>query len=90
MNKRKMDVGDRRFATRAGVSFRSALIAFFVFFAAAALLNGRHLHEAASRRPFGPVRTAWMIGTAPLNRVTVTLGLDRLRELFDRFQDTQP
>ncbi len=82
-------MGDRRAAARKGVSVRSALQAVFVFYIAAALLNGRHMYEAASRRPYGPARTFWVSVTKPIARVTVALGLDRVRAFFEPLQDTE-
>ncbi len=76
---KEIDVGDRRAEAKAGCPFRSVLAAVFVFYVAAALLNGEALHDKASKRAYGPVRQVWMAMTAPLNWATTTLKLDRFR-----------
>ena len=82
-----IDVGDRRAEAGAGVPLRSTLVALMVFYAAAMLLNGRHLHEAAARRPYGPGRTFWMALTAPFHHAAVTLRLDAFRARFEILQE---
>ncbi len=87
VSNRESDVGDRREAGKVGVPLRHVVFSFLVFFISAALLNGRHLYEAASLRPYGPTRAVWMAITRPLNTVSCTLRLDRLRAKFETFQE---
>ena len=86
----KPDVGERRALNGAGRSFRSVVVAFLVFYAAAALLNGRHLHEDAKKREFGPVRDAWVAATRPLHDISVFLGLDHFRGGVEHLRKEQP
>ncbi len=85
-----MDVGQRRAETQVGVSLRRACVAFLVFYLAAAVLNGRALHEGASRRPYGAARDVWMTATAPLRWAATTLKLDRFRVLFEHVLEDEP
>ncbi len=77
------DVGERRAAANMGSPFRSALLAVFVFYIAAGILNGRALHENASRRPYGAARDIWMAATAPLHWISTATGADRIRASFE-------
>lgn len=79
----QLDVGERRALTGAGVPLRSCVAGVLVFYLLAGALNGHALHESASRREFGPARTAWMTLTAPLSRISRATGLYRFRAWFD-------
>ena len=83
MNTGSQDIGERRVAERRGAPFRAGLMAVFIFYVAAALLNGRHLYEDASRRSYGPAREAWMGALRPLARISERWGLDRLRAVCE-------
>ncbi len=85
-----IDIGDRRAAANTGIPFRQALVVFFVFYVVAALLNGRAIYEEASRREYGPVRTAWMTATAPLNAVATRTGVYRFRRIFEGWLEDEP
>ena len=85
MQSKSVDVGERRADAQAGVPFRRALVAVFVFYMVAAVLNGRALNEGASERPYGPVRDVWVGATAPLHWLSTTLRMDRLRSFFESF-----
>lgn len=89
MHPRNIDVGDRRAAAQAGVPFKQAVIAVLAFYLVAATLNGRAIHEQASRRTYGPVRTVWMRATAPLHWVS-TRTLDSFRSLFENVLEDEP
>lgn len=90
MTPKHIDVGERRAEMKVGVSLRRACIAFFIFYLAAAVLNGRALHEGASRRPYGTARDVWMTATAPLRWAAVTLKLDRIRAVFENVLEDEP
>ena len=87
---KRLDVGERRAEAGTGVPFRSAVLAVLTFYVLAGALNGRHLHEGASRREFGPSRTFWMTLTAPLDRISRTVGLDRFRSVFEPLLEDSP
>ncbi len=78
-----LDVGERRAQAETGVSLRGAYLGVFVFFLLGGILNGRHLHEAASRREYGAVRDAWMAVLEPLRFASTTLRADRLRDSLE-------
>lgn len=86
----EIDIGDRRAAANVGIPFRQALVVFGVFYVVAALLNGRAIHEEATRREYGPVRTAWVAATAPLNTVATRTGVDRFRRIFEGWLEDEP
>ncbi|MCC5846314.1 MAG: hypothetical protein JJU05_18855 [Verrucomicrobia bacterium] len=90
MPNKTLDVGERRAAANAGVSFRAALMAVAVFYVVAGLLNGHHLHEGASRREYGGERTFWMTLTLPLDRLSRSAGLERFRRLFEPILEDSP
>jgi len=75
----QLDIGERRAARHAGRSRASVFLAVGIFYLAAALLNGRHLHEDALKREYGPVRDIWVAATRPLHALSTALGLDRVR-----------
>jgi len=85
-----MDVGERRALAQAGVSLRGACLGVLFFFAFGGLLNGRHLHEAASRREFGPARDFWMNLLAPLRTVSVVTRADQLRDMIEKLRKETP
>jgi hypothetical protein len=89
-NSPKSDVGERRALDGKGRPFRSVVTAFGVFYLAAALLNGRHLHEDAKKREYGPVRDLWVAATRPLNDLSVFLGLDHFREGVEHLRKDEP
>lgn len=86
----EVDIGQRRLEAHAGVPFKQAVIVFFVFYLAAAVLNGRAMYETASRREYGPVRTVWMVATAPLHWVAIRTGTDRLRLILEPLLEDEP
>lgn len=73
------DVGERRAHQQAGRPLSSVFIAVAVFYVAAAVMNGRFLHEEASKREFGKVRDVWVAVTRPLANLSTRLHLDTIR-----------
>jgi hypothetical protein len=73
------DIGERRAAQRTGRSISSVVWAVVSFYVAAALLNGRFLHEDAKEREYGKVRDVWVSATRPLYELSTLLQLDSLR-----------
>ena len=53
-----------------------------VFYALALALNAGSLHRNNEQLPYGPVRSFWVGGSAPVARAAATLGLDRPRDLL--------
>ncbi|MEX2607000.1 MAG: hypothetical protein WD708_06610 [Kiritimatiellia bacterium] len=78
-NSSHQDVGERRAELQAGRPLSSVYIAVAVFYVAAALMNGRFLHEEASKREFGKVRDIWVAATRPLADISTRLHLDAIR-----------
>lgn len=85
-----IDVGERRAASATGLAFRQVLLSVMIFYVVAGALNGHHLHEAASRRAYGPGRTFWMTVTAPLDRISQAAGLYRFRQFFEPVLENNP
>jgi hypothetical protein len=85
--KDRRDIGELRAEKEAGVSLRHLVTALLVFYLVAAILNGRHLYEAAERRPYGPVRSVWLVALTPARAVSTALGADRLRASVENFLD---
>lgn len=90
MDPKQIDVGDRRAAAKAGTTLKQACVAVVVFYIAAAILNGRAIHEQASRREYGPVRTVWVTATVPLRWVATTLRIDTFRSSFETILEDEP
>jgi len=80
----RRDVGERRAAAQAGIRKRAAAGLLASFFIAGGLLNGRHMYEEASRRPYGRGRDAWLRATAPLRAAAAHGRLDALRNWVER------
>jgi hypothetical protein len=80
------DVGERRANQQVGRSLRAVFIAVAAFYVSAALLNGRYLHEEASKREFGRVRDIWMTATRPLAEISTRLHLDSLRSTAEKLR----
>ncbi|MDA3875267.1 MAG: hypothetical protein PF795_15070 [Kiritimatiellae bacterium] len=78
-NSSHQDVGERRAEQQAGRPLSAVFIAVAAFYVAAALMNGRFLHEEASKREFGKVRDIWMAVTRPLSDISTRLHLDTIR-----------
>ena len=90
MEPKQIDVGDRRAAAKMGPPLRQACVAVIAFYLVAAVLNGRAIHEQASRREYGPARTVWVSATAPLRWVATTLRFDLFRSLFEDILEDEP
>lgn len=90
MSESDKDIGEQRAEAHVGMSFKSTLAIVYLFFVFAAILNGRHLYEGASERPYGPVRDAWMVATRPLYTLSTTLRMDRLRAFFEIIHEGEP
>jgi hypothetical protein len=82
-----MDIGESRALSGAGTSRRKVYLAFGSFFLLAALLNGRHLHDAALKREYGFWRDVWVMGTRPLSDISVFLRLDRFRDTVETLRE---
>lgn len=78
-NASHQDVGERRANQQAGRPLSAVFVAVAVFYMAAALMNGRFLHEEASKREFGTVRDIWVAATRPLSELSTRLHLDAIR-----------
>lgn len=79
-NPHPIDIGERRAARKVGRSRSAVFVAVGVFYLAAALMNGRHLHEDAQGREYGTrTREIWVTATRPLQVVSTRLKLDRIR-----------
>lgn len=80
------DVGERRAEQQAGRSRSAVFITVAVFYVAAALLNGRFLHEEASKREYGKVRDIWVAATRPLAEISTRLHLDSIRNSVEKLR----
>ncbi len=83
----RRDIGEMRAEAQAGVSLRRLAAALLVFYLVAGILNGRHLYEAAERRPYGRVRDIWLAALAPARSLSVALGADRFRAMLEHLRD---
>ncbi len=85
--KHRRDIGEERAEAQLGASLRRVAAAVLVFYIIAGILNGRHLYEAAERRPYGRVRDAWLAALAPARDLSVMLGADRFRSMVEHLRD---
>lgn len=81
------DIGALRASNGAGITHRATWLVVAVFFVVAAGLNGRALHEKASKRAYGPARDVWMMATAPLRQFSEFTRLDQFRVIFEKVLD---
>ena len=86
MRESNVDVGIRRAEAQTGIPLRATCVAVAAFFIVAALLNGRHLYEGASKRQYGQVRTVWLAATTPLRLAATGLHLDFLRDHVEKIR----
>ena len=83
----RRDIGEQRASAEVGTSLRRAAAAVLIFYIIAGVLNGRHLYEAAERRPYGRAREVWLTVLAPARGISMLLGADRLRAAVEHLRD---
>lgn len=86
-NSSHQDVGERRAEQQVGRPLSAVCVAVAVFYVAAALMNGRFLHEEASKREFGRVRDIWVAATRPLSELSTRLHLDAIRSGAEKLRN---
>ena len=86
-HKKHEDIGARRAAMGISLQLHALTIALLIFYVAAGLLNGRHLWEEASRRPYGPARNFWMTVFAPWNKVSAWSHATAVRDLAEKTRE---